>query len=449
MIARFLNKYSKLTRSPFARNTFTIASGTATAQLIPIIATPILSRLYFPEYFGLLGLYVAVSGFITIFFTFRYSQAVMLCKTDEDAKVMANMCLWFSLGFAIVTFLIFAFTAGFWASLLHNPGLQTWLYLVPLSAFLMGLNETYAIYANRLKRYKKLTVSRVLTSLTQVAVSMTIGFLTRSAEGLLAGLVAGQIAGTTLLIYSVHRGTGSSLLKVYSSDDYRRNFRAFKNFPIFSLPSDAINYFSNQLPVFLMGALPGMGAFYVGAYNMSVRLLGLPSQLISGSIGEIFRQRAAEDYNRSGSAVYIFTRTFKFLFLFSILPFAVLALISPWLFPFVLGPEWKLSGQFSQLLCLMFFMRFSISPLSYMVYVAQKQYIGLIMDVYVFLSNLVIFYLVLYYFKLSVIWAVGIYSLNYAVLYLITLYYSYKLSQGNERSHHEHAAESVLSPQPE
>ena len=92
---------------------------------------------------------------------------------------------------------------------------------------------------------------------------------------------------------------------------------------------------------------------------------------------------------------------------------------------------------------------FSISPLSYMVYVAQKQYIGLIMDVYVFLSNLVIFYLVLYYFKLSVIWAVGIYSLNYAVLYLITLYYSYKLSQGNERSHHEHAAESVLSPQPE
>ena len=68
MIARFLNKYSKLTRSPFARNTFTIASGTATAQLIPIIATPILSRLYFPEHFGLLGLYVAVSCFITIFF---------------------------------------------------------------------------------------------------------------------------------------------------------------------------------------------------------------------------------------------------------------------------------------------------------------------------------------------------------------------------------------------
>lgn len=449
MISKILEKFSHLTRSPFARNSFTIASGTATAQLIPIIATPILTRLYFPEQFGLLGLYMAVSGFITLFFTLRYSQAVMLCKTEEDARVVANMCLWLSLAFAFITFLVLLFVAGFLAIKLGNPTLRPWLYLVPVSALLMGLNETYAIYANRLKRYKKLTVSRVTTSLVQVVVALVIGLISRKPEGLLAGLLAGQLSGTTLLIYAVHRESGSGLFRIFSVEAYRRNIRVFKNFPVFSLPSDAINYFSNQLPVFLMGALPGMGTFYVGAYNMSVRLLGLPSQLISGSIGEIFRQRAAEDYNRTGNAVHIFKRTFKFLLLFSIVPFALLALLSPWLFPFVLGPEWKLSGQFSQLLCLMFFMRFSISPLSYMVYVAQKQYIGLIMDIYVFLSNLLIFYLVLYYFKLSVIWAVGIYSLNYALLYLITLYYSYKLSKGNERSHHELVAKSILSPQSE
>jgi O-antigen/teichoic acid export membrane protein len=86
-------------KSEFNSNVLTLMVGTTIAQAIPIAITPILTRIYTPEDFGILALFM---GFTAIFGTIanaRYELAIMLPEKDEDAINIA------ALGLLIVIFL--------------------------------------------------------------------------------------------------------------------------------------------------------------------------------------------------------------------------------------------------------------------------------------------------------------------------------------------------------
>ena len=78
----FLNKYKK---SEFLKNILTLFFGTSIAQIIPLMISPILSRMYSPDQFGQLGVLLSVIGIFSIIATFQYESAIMLPKKVEDA----------------------------------------------------------------------------------------------------------------------------------------------------------------------------------------------------------------------------------------------------------------------------------------------------------------------------------------------------------------------------
>ena len=51
-------------KSEFNRNVLTLASGATIAQLIPILSSPILTRFYTPNEFGLFSLFVAITAIL-------------------------------------------------------------------------------------------------------------------------------------------------------------------------------------------------------------------------------------------------------------------------------------------------------------------------------------------------------------------------------------------------
>ena len=90
-------------KSEFSRNVLTLMTGTTIAQAIPIAISPILTRIYTPEDFGILALFVAISTIFGSIANGRYELAIMLPKKDEDA---INI---FALGFIVnVGFISFA-----------------------------------------------------------------------------------------------------------------------------------------------------------------------------------------------------------------------------------------------------------------------------------------------------------------------------------------------------
>lgn len=75
-----------LPRSPYARNVITLMTGTGLAQAIPVAISPILTRLYSPEDFGVFALYLATVSIVSVLVTGRYELAIFPPKRDRDAR---------------------------------------------------------------------------------------------------------------------------------------------------------------------------------------------------------------------------------------------------------------------------------------------------------------------------------------------------------------------------
>ena len=89
----------------FIKNTFFLISGAGLSQLIPFVFSPILTRLYTPEDFGRLAIYMACCSIFSIVSTGLYEMSIMLPKADKKAiNILGFICL-LSLGFSTILFI--------------------------------------------------------------------------------------------------------------------------------------------------------------------------------------------------------------------------------------------------------------------------------------------------------------------------------------------------------
>jgi O-antigen/teichoic acid export membrane protein len=78
-------------KSEFGRNVLTLMTGTTIAQSIPVAITPILTRLYTPEDFGLLAVFVALTAILGSIANGRYELAIMHPEKDEESINIAAL----------------------------------------------------------------------------------------------------------------------------------------------------------------------------------------------------------------------------------------------------------------------------------------------------------------------------------------------------------------------
>lgn len=402
-------------------------TGTVLSQLLPLFFAPVLSRIYLPSDYGLLGLYMSITGIISMMSTLQYANAIVIAKNDEEIKGIIKLSLQILLAFTLISFLVVLIFQGIIANYFKSPALSFWLWLAPISILMGGLSTVFSNYAIRHQHYTLLASNRVLSSVASSLCSLIIGFLTHNVVGLFAGYILGQsISGIFLAISSLRKSkeSWSSFFHTGSNSVWKE----YINFPKYSLPADFINNFTNQLPVFMLNGYGTIAA--VGAYNMSNRLLGLPIGFLSNSVGEVFRQRAAQDFNNLGNCKDIFVKSLKTLSLLSIVPFGVIIFLGEDIFALVLGEKWREAGSYAQIMGVMFFFKFTVSPLTYVYYIANKQK----EDFFLHLLFLIVAYLAFYLgYQLfhSTLYSLAIFSVLYSLIYCIYLIRSYHFSKGN------------------
>src|SRR5699024_3409882 len=86
-------KLIKLIKKPFVRNVIIIATGTAGAQAISVVLSPIITRMYGPEAFGVMGTFTAMTRIIIPVAALAYPIAIVLPKNNQDAKGLIRLSL--------------------------------------------------------------------------------------------------------------------------------------------------------------------------------------------------------------------------------------------------------------------------------------------------------------------------------------------------------------------
>jgi O-antigen/teichoic acid export membrane protein len=413
-------------KSEFSRNVLTLMTGTTIAQAIPIAISPILTRIYTPEDFGVFALFVAITSIFGTIANGRYELAIMLPKKDEDA---INI---FALGFIITTFislllliLVLIFQDKI-VDILKNEDIRGWLYFVPLAVFFAGLYNILNYFNNRKKQYKDLAKATILKSIVLAIVQLSIGFIKQGATGLISGTIISQFFANTKLLTNIIKD--KVLISKISKIKIIALAKRYKDFPKFSMLAGLTNTLSSSLTNIFISSFYGIAT--LGLYSLVQRVLGMPSALIGGAIGQVFFQKATKEKQQTGRAINSFNSTIKKLIIIGVPSFTILYFIVEDLFAFVFGEKWRIAGIYAQIIMPLFLIRFISSTVSSINIIFEKQLIGLYINILLLISSLSIFVISnLFNFDFNLF----LYLLTYILFieYFIFLIYYNQLSKGD------------------
>ena len=264
-----------------------------------------------------------------------------------------------------------------------------------------------------------------------VSIQIGLGFLIKNETGLILGFLSGQMISVLLLVKKFC-GKGEYRVGVPDFSKFTSLARKYKGLLFFSAPSEFINTLINQAPALLLQKFAGIS--YVGNFSFSQRLLGLPQTVLSSAIVEVFRQKASSEYHNTGNCRAIFIKTLKTLTVLAAVPFLFVVLFSPAIFEWVFGAHWREAGRVAQVLSIMYFFRFIISPLTYVYTIAGKFKEDFVMHILMLALIYAAFYIGDYFGidDHNLIWT---YSICYSAFYLVYLCRSFQLSKlKNEQS---------------
>jgi O-antigen/teichoic acid export membrane protein len=137
----------------FARNVGLLASGTIAGQAIMLLALPILTRLFEPEAFGLLGVYMSLTMVLAVAACLRLEIATPLPEADADAINLVMLGILSATLIAAVLALGVMVAPDIIIRLLRQPEMKSYLWLLPVGVWLAALYSALQFWSIRKGRY--------------------------------------------------------------------------------------------------------------------------------------------------------------------------------------------------------------------------------------------------------------------------------------------------------
>lgn len=390
-------------------------SGVFLSQVILVLGSFVLTRIFTPEDFGLIALFLSLASVLTVISTGRYEHSIILPKERSDGYNLMLQTVFIVIAFSVVLFFVLWPLADKLSVLLRNPAIAPWLPFLPLMVLCNALFFTFRAWLIRFKEFKTITTAGVVKSIVLNGILITGGFITGHVVFFLIGNITAQSI-ETLLLYRRMRKQGISE-KRYDKQQVIELFRRYDNFPKYLLPADLINTYASQNPIILLNLF--FGDAVVGFYSLAERVLGLPIKLISSTTKEVYKQKATAEFNSKGNCRQVFRNTFLMLFFSSLIPTVILFFAAPDLFAFFFGEEWRSSGVYSRYLLIMFCFQFSVSPLSFTLFIRGHQRYNLYWQIGLLITTSAGLYFG--YYHGSADYAILGFSVMYSIMYLVYL----------------------------
>jgi O-antigen/teichoic acid export membrane protein len=363
----------------FARNVSILVGGTAMAQTIAVAASPALTRIYRPSDFGVLQVFISLTGFLMVIAAGRYEFALLLPEDEQsafDLLGVAIVCVCLTtMATALIVAIFHWYPAMFPAGVLV---LKSYLWLLPVSVCGGGLYQALSYRAMRQNAYRQIAATKLTQIATMLAIQLAAGLVIRGPLGLLTGDAAGRIAGSGKFLGELRQNHAAQLRGIRASRMIQLALR-YRDYPLVSTWGGLLNASGLALPgLFLAGCY---GAQYTGWFALVNRVLGLPAALIGASIAQVYTSQAATLSRADPQRLlYIFLETTRRMLYLGLVPCAVFTIFAPWVFQTIFGRVWREAGEYARYLAFMCYAGFINSPVTLTLNVLQRQRIQFVWD---------------------------------------------------------------------
>lgn len=361
-----MNKIASMSRmtawlreTSLAANFVRLTSGSLGGQLLLVLVAPVLTRVYEPANFGVLGVFLSAMALCLLLATLRYEMAIVATRN----RVTPRYLFWLSNGlivvFCVVTTIVLACAVPLCESMPHGERLRTYAWLFPMTLLVHGVLQTTQWIAVKQKAFGRIGVATLVGRSTDVAVKLLLGItLGLGASGLILGLLIGDLVSLLLLVGFLREWTWSPPTRW---SRYRLLFRKYADFPRYNLPASFCSALANGLPVAAYTVL--FGPVCAGYLELSRRVLGRPASLFGNKLYMAFYEKSVDTLDQKGSIACLIERILPILVLTTAGPFLIVGLSGPPLFALIFGPEWSEAGRYAALLAPAWFLRSVASPI--------------------------------------------------------------------------------------
>ncbi|GEM_PF-2805114 len=334
-----------------------ITLGYIIAQLLLILSTPILTRLYPPDAFAQLGYVMAFAALLLPAASLRLEFAIPLTENEQQAS-----CLLLVSGLIVIAS-SFVITGLLW--LFHdllNAYLaidSTMLYCLFGIFILQGICQILRLHCIHQDRVGLVAHGKIIQNITMIAAQLALIFvIPQAAIALIAGYLIGLVCNALYLMYKALGNVefskaalklGPSLLKKY----YK--------FPLHSSWTSVLDSAAAWVPVFFIGIL--FGQTYAGIYFLVNRVFQIPTGLLATVLSQLLLKRFADCFRAQQSLQPLVKKSFLLLGsmggayligMYAIAPFL------PWLF----GANWNHSSLVLAIIAPAIVAAFCVSPLT-------------------------------------------------------------------------------------
>jgi O-antigen/teichoic acid export membrane protein len=270
-------------------NMMSIASANIVSQVVILATTPILTRLFTPENFGVAALFLSALRLAGSISTWRFDRTVPNASTNLMAVILCCWGVLFSIGICLViTCLVYIELSNtrFWAG---SSALGKLLYLLPIAVFLTGLVQLGAAWYARGTILLHFSRSIIVYSIVYTLVAILGGWLGLKDSGLILAAVSALLGQVTTLVYLTRdaRVTGKATKsRIYCS--FKRHINA-------ATTTSGVAFFNTlslTAPVFLLSQVYTVAE--LGIYALMTRLITTPLGVLTKSLSISFWSRAAE-----------------------------------------------------------------------------------------------------------------------------------------------------------
>lgn len=367
-VSTLRGRLSALLSGEFLRDVLKLASGTVLGRLIALAALPLVTRLYSPEDFALLAVYLSIVSIVSVAACLRLEIAIPLADNDDDAVNLLALAL---LGLGLVTSLALALTLLMPARLagwLGKPEIAPYLWLVPLGIAMAGTYSALQFWTTRARRFGHIARTRIGQATAGVITILSLGWAGVVPMGLLLGNVLNIGAGGLGLGIHALR-TDRRKFRSLTPRRMRGTLRKYCRYPVYSTPEALFNIAGIQVPVLLIAAHGGAEA---GFLLLAMQIMTAPMTLLGSSISQVYMSRAAQEY-REGRLAPFTLAIMRRLVMVGVGPLILAGALAPIVFPWIFGAQWARAGEIVTWLVPWMALQFIASPVSMVMFVVARQ----------------------------------------------------------------------------
>jgi lipopolysaccharide exporter len=354
-------------------NILKLLSGRVVIQVLIILTTPVITRLYSPKHFGVIQIFDSIASILFVMTCLKYDRSIPLGKNRQEASASFVLSVSLTCIFTICTLVGVQLSKAYIAHWFNAPELEGFLWLLPASFVMYGLGISLISWASREGRFGTIALSDFGKILSEKTTAIALGYLIRaSATGLFVSRLIGEFVNVSMLFGFLRQKLFSDIKNAHLTlDTLKIVGTQHKKFPLFRTWAELLNLTAIQLPSLIFGAY--FSPTIVGYYSLGYRVITLPATFLGRSIAQVFFPTAAKEYQKTGTLSPIVKPIFTRLVQIGVFPMVSLGLFGATLFSAVFGQRWAEAGVYAQFLAVWHFLAFLDLPLDIFALVNRQE----------------------------------------------------------------------------